>query len=555
MKMEYATNWNSFVLWTIALLFSIVRCSDASTDHLLNCTARGVHITLGDYYTMEQKPYELEATSEIFKIGLVVETPCRPPVLYFQPCPQNTKFPCTLRETNDNDISEETPSGAIYERSAYFYSITSEHLSYFSQWKVNSNGTWIHFPKGVTKAGGSVRLIVMSDMDISPASEDTRKWLLSKREMGSDGLSYDLIAHVGDFAYDLQDDGGERGDRFFDEMSKSITSRVPYIITFGNHDNYKDGEFLNYRFEMPGTKDSKWKNRYYDFIYKGMYVMACDLGDIARYHPENEMEIFEWVEKRLKLAYEREDVVWIVFISHKSIVCNDIEFTPECFFNFYPLKKFEDLFIKYDVDLVVNGHLHIYSRYKPFYNFQLQKQSGVESPMKLYSQIIAGNAGTSVSEPPQSSFKKTELLLPFVASVYLTGPTVLSIEFNGDNIKVDAIDTETGKAVDHWRRDFKPGKRWGLWIITIVIIAGAGWVVYIWWQSKKRSEALSELKKEEELLPKQPESYSPAEAPRKVRDAGRADRPMIVISPEREDMRTSKKQTLQRSDTNNHLKI
>ena len=50
-----------------------------------------------------------------------------------------------------------------------------------------------------------------------------------------DNGSVDLIFHVGDFAYDLQSDGGANGDHFF-KMIEPIASKVPYQTCVGNHE-------------------------------------------------------------------------------------------------------------------------------------------------------------------------------------------------------------------------------------------------------------------------------------------------------------------------------
>jgi acid phosphatase type 7 len=49
----------------------------------------------------------------------------------------------------------------------------------------------------------------------------------------------DMILHVGDFAYDLNSNNGTTGDRFFSNI-ENVTSRVPYMISHGNHEDADD---------------------------------------------------------------------------------------------------------------------------------------------------------------------------------------------------------------------------------------------------------------------------------------------------------------------------
>ena len=47
---------------------------------------------------------------------------------------------------------------------------------------------------------------------------------------------YDMILHVGDFAYDMNDDNGTRGDEFMRQI-EPIAAYVPYMTCPGNHEN------------------------------------------------------------------------------------------------------------------------------------------------------------------------------------------------------------------------------------------------------------------------------------------------------------------------------
>ena len=60
----------------------------------------------------------------------------------------------------------------------------------------------------------------------------------------------DMILHVGDFAYDLDTNNGVTADRFFTNI-ENVTSRVPYMISHGNHE---DGDVSLARFT------ESWRN-------------------------------------------------------------------------------------------------------------------------------------------------------------------------------------------------------------------------------------------------------------------------------------------------------
>ena len=46
---------------------------------------------------------------------------------------------------------------------------------------------------------------------------------------------YHLVVHLGDFAYDLDDDDGRMGDAFFRQI-EPIAASVPYQVCPGNHE-------------------------------------------------------------------------------------------------------------------------------------------------------------------------------------------------------------------------------------------------------------------------------------------------------------------------------
>ena len=63
---------------------------------------------------------------------------------------------------------------------------------------------------------------------------------------------FDIIIHVGDIAYDLHTDAGDRGDEFMNRM-EPIFSRYPYMVIAGNHENdHQNFSHYQNRFRMPG---------------------------------------------------------------------------------------------------------------------------------------------------------------------------------------------------------------------------------------------------------------------------------------------------------------
>lgn len=82
---------------------------------------------------------------------------------------------------------------------------------------------------------------------------------------------FDLLIVLGDLAYDLHDDWGNKGDNFFAILSQ-ISSRIPTIIIGGNHDLYDYTNFLNFRFRSPGCDVSEDNNFFHIYLMDSIFV-------------------------------------------------------------------------------------------------------------------------------------------------------------------------------------------------------------------------------------------------------------------------------------------
>ena len=155
-------------------------------------------------------------------------------------------------------IKNYTYNGSLTEMSysgqGVFYNVTASDFMEFDFWSLESDGTKTEKHK-LTKrpivADSTLRFAVISDYDISEAGQKTLRDL---EALDSD--KYDFLLHIGDFAYDIKDDNGQKGDTFFEKMTSAFSTRIPYIITAGNHETdleSDNGKLLFYRFNMTGA--------------------------------------------------------------------------------------------------------------------------------------------------------------------------------------------------------------------------------------------------------------------------------------------------------------
>ncbi|XP_014669644.1 PREDICTED: iron/zinc purple acid phosphatase-like protein [Priapulus caudatus] len=198
---------------------------------------------------------------------------------------------------------------------------------------------------------------------------------LRKEVMAGD---FHAMCHIGDFAYNMDDDNGRVGDEFLRQMEQ-VAAYVPYMITPGNHDSIYNFTHVRNRFTMPNTNDNmmySWNLGPIHFISistEFYYFIQYGFWQIVRQ--------YQWLERDLKEANRPENRAkrpWIVTMGHRPMYCTNTD-EDDCtsvrdkvriglFGRFYGL---EDLFFRHGVDLELWAHEHIYERSWPLYNRQV----------------------------------------------------------------------------------------------------------------------------------------------------------------------------------------
>ena len=410
--------------------------------YVIGCEIGEVHITLGDKHSLDT-----DANSDhMYTVGMRASSQCHASDIMLCVVEKNSKMCIDVRNPWQKKIEAPVALGQFYNYTGVFFKIDGSVVA-------KSNGSWcvmykgeastdmVLFPSQLTDdSSNELRIAFFADMDIDENSKDT----LTQIDR-FDSNDIDLFIHIGDFAYNIEDKNGKVGNDFFDRMSPTAR-RIPYIVTPGNHENYRLGTLFNYRFRMPNTP-SDWsikQNHYFDFLVKGVYFMTINFDYIFEMRPEQEPAVLSWMETRLKKTMNRQDVKWKVFYSHRPIVCNDPILTKDCNFNFYRLKTFEDMLVKYNVSIVLNGHLHIYSRFYPFYNLKRMEMSTIGKGS--YLQIINGHAGTHTFYPDNSTIDS--YMYSFVERADNSYPLFSKIHFKPLSLEVTTVDSSTGNVVD-----------------------------------------------------------------------------------------------------------
>ncbi|KAK9459060.1 Metallo-dependent phosphatase-like protein [Lipomyces oligophaga] len=241
---------------------------------------------------------------------------------------------------------------------------------------------------------------------------------------------FDLLLHPGDLAYADTwltewgqgylnisfDEGVEWYNRllnqYYDEL-QPVTSVRPYMVAPGNHEsNCDEGgttingttydlsicpeaqrNFTSYinHFSMPGEESGGVGNFWYSFDHGMVHYVAINtetdlgnglIGEDDVDGPEDmhsgpfgsyENEQIDWLEKDLA-SVNRTLTPWIVVYGHRPWYASGKNVSNTICWNCK--LAFEPLLLKYEVDIVFYGHIHMYERNAPM-------RDGVADPNEL----------------------------------------------------------------------------------------------------------------------------------------------------------------------------
>lgn len=238
---------------------------------------------------------------------------------------------------------------------------------------------------------------------------------------GDQGESYDAVAtgnlvrsvnpsfhlHAGDLAYANSSGDGQIGDSYdprvwdsFLVQNEGFASTVPWQAVVGNHemepwyspDGY--GGFFH-RFAQPTENQS-----YYSFVYGNVAFFALDANDVTYEFTANAGYSAgaqtKWLA-RLLAAYRADpDIDFIVVYFHECAYCTATAHASDGGVR----EAWTPLFDQYSVDLVINGHNHVYERTDPLkagvVTTAAPSGSTVDAATQGTTYVVAGSAGNSL---------------------------------------------------------------------------------------------------------------------------------------------------------------
>jgi predicted phosphodiesterase len=186
---------------------------------------------------------------------------------------------------------------------------------------------------------GSFRFAVIGDSGTGTAAQNALARLLA--EWRAD-FPFELVVMMGDNIYG-RDDPRDYREKFEEPYRPLLDAGVKFYAALGNHDDPKQRFYE--KFNMGGE-------RYYSFKAPkgGVRFFALD----SNYMDKKQLD---WLEKELQASGSD----WKICFFHHPLYSSGMKHGPS-----EELRKvLEPLFIKYGVDLVLQGHEHFYERLQP----------------------------------------------------------------------------------------------------------------------------------------------------------------------------------------------
>ncbi|MFF5717813.1 fibronectin type III domain-containing protein [Streptomyces buecherae] len=206
---------------------------------------------------------------------------------------------------------------------------------------------------------------------------------------GDQGVSYDALAndqlilgqnpsfhlHAGDLCYADTTGHGEESDvydaRVWDQFlaqTESVAARVPWMVTTGNHDmeawyspNGYGGQLARWTLPDNGP-DPREAPGVYSFTYGNVGVVALDANDVSYEITANlgytGGRQTAWLDRRLGELRRSPGIDFVVVFFHHCAYSTTSAHASDGGVR----DAWVPLFEKHQVDLVINGHNHVYER-------------------------------------------------------------------------------------------------------------------------------------------------------------------------------------------------
>ena len=175
--------------------------------------------------------------------------------------------------------------------------------------------------------GPPLRIIALCDIGLK--GSDSVVEFLTKEIHGNDvddeinndvNPRVDALVQCGDFAYDLDDQNGQVGDKFMAKM-EPIAAYVPWMTSAGNHEASHNFTHYAERFVMPDSH--KTNNHYYSVDVGPVHLVAYNTEALfwpGSFGVEYIQRMYDWMDADLA-SVDRVKTPWVIVHGHRPMYC------------------------------------------------------------------------------------------------------------------------------------------------------------------------------------------------------------------------------------------
>lgn len=168
-------------------------------------------------------------------------------------------------------------------------------------------------------ANNPLTMIIFGDWGTGPIGQYT-KHLLGEETLIRDYLG---IIHMGDLAYNMNDENGKVGDDYL-RMIEPIAATIPYMTAPGNHESYHNYSHYKARLNMPYNDANQGTSYFYSLNLGPVHFIIYNSNAYFKESSQIEANVqTRWLVEDLAQAnVNRELRPWIVVLAHHPLYCS-----------------------------------------------------------------------------------------------------------------------------------------------------------------------------------------------------------------------------------------
>lgn len=334
--------------------------------------------------------------------------------------------------SNANQAAATSKTVGYDEKAKTYYEATMTGLNPATKYyyRVGSDAEWSNVYSFTTAASAAQNFSFMYLGDVqydTTAAAEYPAWgtLLAGAYAANPDIAFGLMGG------DMVNSGSNMNDwTYFLSYASDVFSRIPMMTANGNHEsNFIGGKpkFYTEIMALPENGPAGFEEEFYSFDYGTAHVTILNSWVLSSEQNLNEAQrtaISDWITRDLAAA--RGAKFRIVMLHHPAYALANDTVSGAVLANWVPLLEAGQ------VDLVLCGHQHVYSRSYPLRAGEIDYKNGIT--------YVMGNSGQKFYSNADASYQE---------KIIFNKSTYQILHVNGDALSLSSYDSQ-GNLVDSW---------------------------------------------------------------------------------------------------------